>query len=146
MISPRSAKVLQNQIQRSGRSLLQYTTESFPYTSSSRDSEVVKKFTEMAEEETKQNAALATFLRANRYAAPHFGAYPMHFTTMNYLGIDRLLVLIAEHQTEDIKHLEAAIQEVKESEAKAPLRNALAAKQAHLKAIEELIAVRVTAE
>ncbi len=145
MISPYSAAVLQNQIQRTGRSLLQYTTESFPYASSSRDAEILKQIFAMAEEETRHGAALAKFLRANRYAAPHFGAYPMHFTTMNYLAIDRLLTLIAEHQAEDIRHLEAGIKEVKEVEAKDKLRDLLAAKEKHLKAIEELAAVRKAA-
>src|SRR5512134_2919209 len=97
MIDVANIRAVQNHIRRTGRSLLQYVHESFPWMRSTADVEVVSQLEEMLGEEQKTVAALTRLLVKARITPTHLGPYPMYFTNFNFLALDRLLELLVEH-------------------------------------------------
>jgi hypothetical protein len=138
MIDPRDVAVLQEQIRRTGRSLLQYTLESFPWTRSGPDRETLARIHAMARAEQVQEKAIRRYLVKHRAAPPYLGAYPMHFTTMNFLAIPRLVELLQEHQQQDLNDLEMAAAKVRDPEGKALLIRLLEIKTENMNALKQL--------
>lgn len=138
MISAKTIQIIQECIRRTGRSLLQYIEESDPWISSPRDQEIVDKLYAMAAAEQSIAGELAELLARNQSYPKYLGSYPMHFTTMNFLAVNRLLKLLTEHQKQDIDALASDIALVSEPEAKELLNRLLSEKKAHLQAIADL--------
>ena len=138
MIDPSEVAVLQEQIRRTGRSLLQYTTESFPWTHNAKERDILRQIHLMAKAEEAQSRLIARFLIKHRQSPPYLGAYPMHFTTMNFLAIPRLLDLIIDHQQKDIEDIVMAAPQVRDAEAKELLDRLVEIKTAHLNTLKEL--------
>jgi hypothetical protein len=133
----RSAQVVQAAIRRGGRSLLQYTGDSVPWTAP-EDEPTLARLRQLIDEDQKAATLLGKLLRRQRQPVPYLGAYPEHFTTMNYLSLDRLLPLLVEDQRQNVAALEADLGAATDPEARTALREYLALKSRHLAAIEEL--------
>jgi hypothetical protein len=138
MIDPRDAAILQEQIRRTGRSLLQYTLESFPWARTQQDREALARLHAMARAEQTHQQAITRYLSKNRLASPQPGAYPMHFTTMNFLAVPRLVELIQEHQQQDLDDLEKAAAKVRDPEGKDLLIRLLEVKTENLNTLKQL--------
>ncbi len=138
MIAPQDAAVLQEQIRRTGRSLLQYTAESMPWTGKEKDREILARILGMKQAEQQAAEALARFLINNRMNPPYLGSYPMHFTTMNFLAIPRLVQLLADHQQKDVTDTEAAVGQVQAPECKQLLEQLLEIKKQNWESLKEL--------
>ena len=138
MIDLASIRAVQKHIRRTGRSLLQYVHESFPWTRDSADVEVVSQLDQMLRDEQKAVAALTRFLIKERVTPTHLGPYPMHFTNFNFLALDRLLELLVEHHGQDITDLQADLARLPDSPARPLLAELLAAKKRHLDSIKQL--------
>ncbi len=131
--------VLFDEICRGGRSLLQYAGESYPW---ARDAAGVGHLTaleHMIRAEQEATAALIKYLQRRHIAPPHLSAYPVHFTNFNFLDVDRLLVLLVEHQGQDVAALEADLRRVDEPEARRLLQHQLEVKRRHLESLQKLI-------
>jgi hypothetical protein len=128
---------LQNLIRREGRSLLQYASESFPW-GTSRDAAAIAQILDLARAESARVTALARQLIKQRVPPPYLGAYPMYFTTLNFLALDRLLPLLVEHQQTDLAHLEEDLKHVQDGAFRPALQQLLELKRQHLKQLETL--------
>ena len=137
MIDPVTQAVLQRIIRREGRSLLQYVSESFPWTAPGENGAVVR-LREIAAEENNSTAALVRYVSKRRMTPPYLGAYPMAFTNINYLSLAHLLPHLAEAQKRAIAELEADLAKLNDEEARAYLRNILDMKRRHEKELERL--------
>jgi hypothetical protein len=81
-------------------SLLQYVSESSPY-SADPARVAVEAVRTIAREERDETARLTRLLQKMRLRPPKGGSYPSHFTTMNFVTLEYLLPkLIAEHEKE----------------------------------------------
>jgi hypothetical protein len=137
MIDSRTHQLLQDIVRRESRSLLQYVSESFPWTTR-EEVAALGKLQTLIKEEREAAAALGRFLLKKRLTPPYLGAYPMSFTTINYVSLEHLMPLLIEHQSAAIGELESDRQQVKDPEARGMLDNLLAMKQRHLKVLEEM--------
>jgi hypothetical protein len=131
------AAVLEAVIRREGRSLLQYVSESFPWTTSVGDT-TPDKVRDLAREERDALAVLTKFLARRRHTIPYLGAFPMAFTTMNFVALDYLLPRLAEDGRRAIDALQRDRSALAEADTRAQLDKFIELKQRHLKALEAL--------
>jgi hypothetical protein len=136
----RTAQLVQNTIRSIVRSLLQYAAESVPW-SGNEDREMVGRLAKLTQEERDALDGLGRLLRRQHAAPPYLGPYPEHFTTLNYLSLDRLLPLLVADQKQVVAALEGAVAAATDPIGKAALEALLVLKRRHLAAVEELAKV-----
>jgi hypothetical protein len=144
VIQPRDAALLETVIRREGRSLLQYVSESFPWTKAGAD-QALTQVRDLASEERDGVAALSKFLTRRRHTAPYLGPYPMGFTTMNFVSLEYLLPRLTEEQRKAVATLERDRAALTDAEAKAEVAKLIEMKRRHLKELEALPASRAAA-
>lgn len=137
-LSPQTIALLQEQVRRTGRSLLQYVSEAYPWTSTAKDTQIVACLNQMQQAEQRAMTRLGRFLLQQRANPPLLGSYPMHFTTLNFLAVDRLLILLAEQQASDVADMQAALARIAEPAARARLQELLTLRERHLQTLQEL--------
>ena len=135
MIAAQDAALLETIIRREGRSLLQYQSEAFPWPKSSGDP-TPEKVRELAREERDAVGALVKFLARRRHTVPYLGAFPMAFTTMNFVSLDYLLPRLVEDGRRSVAALERDRAALTDADAKAELDRLIDLKRRHLKALE----------
>jgi hypothetical protein len=131
------ADLLEAAVRREGRSLLQYVSEAYPWTTSAGDT-TPDQVRQLAHEERDALAVLTRFLARRRHAVPYLGAFPMAFTTMNFVSLDYLVPRLAADGRRAIDALERDRAALTDAEAKAELDRFLDLKRRHLKALEAL--------
>jgi hypothetical protein len=125
-------------VRRTGRSLLQYAAESYPWVKDTNGLARLATLQKMILEEQQATGVIIKFLMRRHVTPPHQDPYPMHFTYYNFLAVDRLLQLIAEDQARDVTEMEADLRAVKDPDAKQLLQNLLEAKRCHLEALQKM--------
>ncbi len=138
MIDAQTYSRLQDIIRREGRSLLQYAVESFPWTITAADERpaVVQ---QAAADEAEATAELARLLVRHHLSPPWLGAYPMGFTSFNYLALDRLVPLLVQQQIRGIAEVQADSKGLEDEEVRDLVRGLLRVKEANLKKLEGLL-------
>jgi hypothetical protein len=121
---------------------LQYVHEAYPWTTP-RERELLAKLAQLTAEEYDGAAALSDFLRRHRETPGYLGPYPMSYTRLNFISLDRLLPLLAEEQRRGVAHLQTNVAAV-DGEARGVLQTVLERKQRHLKELEALAAQDTT--
>jgi hypothetical protein len=129
---------LQDLIRREGRSLLQYAVESFPWTNTGADGRPAA-LQQLARDEADAAAGLARLLLRHRLSPPYLGAYPMGFTSYNYLAVDRLLPLLIADQRRGLAAVRADLDALEDGEVRDAVRHLLNVKQATLARLEALL-------
>ncbi|HEX5270059.1 MAG TPA: hypothetical protein VFW33_06220 [Gemmataceae bacterium] len=137
MIPAPDAARLEAAIRREGRSLLQYVSEAFPWTKAVGDA-TPDKVRDLAREERDALGVLTKYLARQRHAVPYLGAFPMSFTTMNFVSLDYLLPRLTESARQSIAALEKDRAALADADAKAELDRLVELKKNHLKALEGL--------
>jgi hypothetical protein len=131
--------LLQDLVRKEGRSLLQYVSESFPWTTQ-KNHHVLPVLFEMTKEEQEGAAAVVKLLLKNRARPPYLGAYPMSFTTINYMSLDFLLPYLIDFEKRRSADLDKDLAVVHDDEAKHLLQTLLQMKQRHLATLISLTA------
>ncbi len=131
------AAVLEAVVRREGRSLLQYLSDAYPWTNSAGDT-TPDKVRELAREERDALAGLTKFLARRRHAVPYLGAFPMAFTTMNFVSLDYLLPRLVEDGRRALDALQRDHAALTDADARAELDKFLDLKRRHVKALEAL--------
>lgn len=139
MIDARDSALLKDVLRRESRSFLQYVADAFPWTTSN-ENDALGTLQKLIEEEREAIAGLGRFLYRQRQTLPYLGAYPSHFTTLNYVALDYLLPKLAEEERAEIAGLERDLNELIDPEASAEIDKLLSIKRRHLEAIETLAA------
>jgi hypothetical protein len=132
-----SAALVQNFIARESRSLLQYVSDSFPWTTP-EERTVLAELNAMIAEEQQAAGKLGRLLVRRQHQAPYFGTYPVSFTSINYVSLDHLLPVLIQHQRSAINQLQADLTRVAAPEAREQLQGILAMKQRHLAELEKM--------
>jgi hypothetical protein len=133
----RSIGLVQEQLRRTSRSLLQYLGESAPWTGAN-DEETMDRLRQLILEEQAAGADLARLLRQQRAPGLFLGSYPESFTTLNFVSLDRLLPLLVAYQRQAITKLEGSLPQVQDAEALVHLQKLLEMRRRHLAILEEL--------
>ena len=139
MIDERDSALLKDVLRRESRSFLHYVADSFPWTTSN-ENDALGTLQKMIEEEREATAELGRFLYRQRQTLPYLGAYPSHFTTLNYVALDFLLPKLAEEERAEIAGLERDLKELIDPEARAEIDNLLRIKRQHLQTIDTFAA------
>ncbi len=139
MIDGQTYACLQDVIRREGRSLLQYAVESSPWTTTDKD-ERPARLRQLAAAERDAAGALARLLVRHRLRPPWLGAYPMGFTSFNFLALDRLLPLLIAHEKRGLAELEGDLARFQDDEARGLVQQLLEAKTLTLQEMEALAA------
>jgi hypothetical protein len=130
--------LLQEQVRKEGRSLLQYVSESFPWTTH-KNHQVLPVLFDMAKEEQQSTAALVQLLLKHRARPPYLGAYPMSFTTINYMSLDFLLPYLIDFEKRRGTELERDLASISDEEANHLLQSLLEMKRRHLATLTGLL-------
>jgi hypothetical protein len=135
MMDATGMALIERQIRRDSRSLLQYVCESFPYTPASAELSHAQVF-ELAREEQEALARLVRFMHRHHVSPPVLGAFPSHFTTINFVSLEHLLPPLLKEQRFAVAELERALATLPESDARHVLWEYLELKRRHVQALE----------
>lgn len=138
MIDVPTAALLQNILRRESRSLLQYVSEAFPWTTV-EERGALANLRKLITDEQTAIAELARFLIRQRVGVPHLGAYP-DFTAINFVTLDFLLPMLADHQNKAIAVLERNLAQVIDPDARALVEKILTMKRQHLETLKSMAA------
>ncbi len=123
-------------------SLLQYVSESFPWSADPAHA-ALNAVRAVAHEERDAVARFTRILQKKRLRQPLMGAYPSHFTTINFCALDYLLPrLIAEHERE-IAEIETKLHAADDKEIHALAAGYLDMKRRHLQTLNDLAAQKL---
>jgi hypothetical protein len=139
VLDGQTQNVLQTVIRRESRSLLQYLTESFPWTTPERQA-AVDELKRLAEEDRAAVARVADYLRRNQVPQPYLGPFPTEFTNINFIGLDYAVRLLVKAQQRAIDNLEGDLRQLSDEGARDLVRELITIKHAHLKDLEALAA------
>jgi hypothetical protein len=139
-MDPAQIPLLHDLIRRQSRSLLQYAREAYPW-SKARDQAVSDAVQAIAEEQADALASLGRWLAKQRVPVSSLGAYPMHFTTMNFIAVHALLPRIIADERQQIAAVEQTYLALPDGEARGTVQALLDLKKNHLQQLNELQAV-----
>jgi hypothetical protein len=128
---------LQDVIRRQARSFLQYTGESFPW-STPPEQNKAEQLKQLAAEEREGVAKLSRYLTKQHLTPPYLGPYPAYFTSYNYLSLDRVVPLIVQHQTRELADLETDLKELPDGSTRKQVEEIVSLKRRHLQALQSL--------
>jgi hypothetical protein len=119
------------------RSLLQYSSESWPWTSAA-DEQVRKELMRMADEQRDVVAALSDLLAARGHNID-FGTYPTEYTSLHYVAVDFLLSRLIANQEAIVLECEATAGTADaDDEAKPLLEDIVLSERKHLDELRTL--------
>ncbi len=101
-----TAAILQDMVRKEGRSLLQYVGESFPWTTAKNHHGLAGPFKHRRRKSKRRTAAIVHILSKIGVRPPYLGAYPMSFTTINYMSLDYLFRSLMDFEKRRIAELE----------------------------------------
>jgi hypothetical protein len=136
--------LLHDILRRESRSLLQYISEAFPWTSA-REQDALARIQGLVAEEQEGAAKLMGLLRKKRVNPPYLGAYPMTFTNLNYVSLGHLLPLLIEYHKERIADLETYLSRIADADACTVVRHILDYKRRHLQTLIDMNASNAAA-
>ncbi len=139
-MDPASLKLLQDMVRKEGRSLLQYVSEAFPWTTE-KNLHSLPVLLAMVKEEQEGTSNIVKLILKHRARPPYLGAYPMSFTTINYMSLDFLLPYLIAFEKRRLAELDADLLIVADAEAKQLLHELRDMKQRHLLALTDMVTV-----
>lgn len=139
MIDARTQSLLEEMVRREGRSFLQYIADSYPW-ATAEEAATLAKLQELIAEEREAMGELGRYLVRRRLPLPYLGAYPMAFTTSNFVALDFLLPRLVEEESRAIAALERDLAKLGDPEARAQVQKILDMKRRHRQALEALAA------
>jgi hypothetical protein len=120
-----------------GRSLLQYTSEAWPWASTEHE-QMRDAVERMAGEQREIITALAELL-ADRGHAIDFGTYPTEYTSLHYVAIDFLLSQLVANQRSVLAACEAVARAAAEDDqAGALLQDIVLSERRHLEELQTI--------
>ena len=137
MIDLKTQNLLRTIVRREGRSLLQYVADSFPWTDNAGVAPL-QRFKQMVDEDRASQAELVRFLGRQRVSAPFLGAYPMGFTSLNFVSFERLFPKLVAAVEKDAATLTQDLATFANPEARAAVQKVLDVKRRHLKSLQEM--------
>jgi hypothetical protein len=131
--------VLENAVRREGRSLLQYVSESFPWTTT-EEQQALAQLQELVRQQRDATAALAQYLAKQEHSVPYLGSFPMSFTNINFVSLDHTLPLLLEAERQGLAYLERDLAKVQDPAARDHLLKIADMKRQHCVALKALAA------
>lgn len=124
-------------VRQESRSVLQYAREAFPWSKTSEQS-VGDTIQAIAAAEAEVNERLGRWLAKQRAPVSSIGAYPMQFTTMNFIAVHALLPRIIAEERQRIAVVAKTCLALPAGEGRALVQELLDLKKTHLQRLIEL--------
>lgn len=122
---------LRQLVRHEGRSLLQYVSESFPWTKAHNEG-IRDAITRFAREQAEALASLTDHLVKNHVRLPQVSNYPMSFTSMNFVSLSYLLPRLIDEQQARLAELEGLCNALPEGPTRQLVARLLVLKKEHL--------------
>ena len=135
MIDAQVQHLIERQIVRDGRSLLQYVEEAFPYTPANAE-EAHHRVDALAKDEQQAIGKLIRYLQKEHATPPLLGAFPSRFTTINFVSLGFMLPAIVQEQQRGIADLEKGLHQLPESEGRHVLWEYLESKRRRVQGLQ----------
>ena len=129
--------LLENILRREARSLLQYVSQSFPWTTADEEQALVR-LQELVREQSRAVGALSQFYARREHTVPYLGSFPSSFTTINFVSLDHLLPLLAEAERQSLEQLERDVTKLTDPEAREVVQKMVELKRSHLSTLKTL--------
>ena len=136
-MEPAQVALLQNLLRQESRSLLQYAAESYPW-SKAEGQGACDALRALAQAETAAVAKLGRWLAKQRVPLTFPGAYPLHFTTINFIAVQAMLPRLIADQQQRIVAVEKTAAAVSEEDGRALVQALLELKKSHLQQLSAL--------
>ena len=140
MITPPEAARLEAVLRRESRSLLQYVRESFPWVRHGKD-EALSEVQRIIGEDRDALGSLSAFMARQRHPVISLGAYPMRFTSMNFVSLEYLVPQLLQEGRKAVADLERDAGSL-HGEAREEIERLLDLKRKHLGQLEALLAAQ----
>jgi hypothetical protein len=134
MIDSADAAILQTIVRRESRSLLQYISDAFPWTSPD-EQPLLGRLRKMIVAEQQAVAGVTLFLQRQRVTPAYLGPYPQSFTNVNYVSLDYLMPMLVAAQQKALADLDRDAAALHDAEAVALVQNIVAVKRRHLESL-----------
>jgi hypothetical protein len=139
MIDARTEKLLHEIVRREGRSLLQYVSEAFPWTTF-EERDALTQLQKLTTEEREAIGRLMELVARRNHSYPYLGSYPTGFTNINYVSLEHLLPTLVRHEARSLGELECDLAKITDTEALAEVQELVDMKRRHLDALKKLAA------
>jgi len=136
-MDPAQIALLHALIRQESRSLLQYGREAYPW-SKANEQAVCDAVGAIAATEADAVAGLGRWLAKQRAPVSSLGAYPMHFTTMNFIAVSALLPRLVADERQGIAAVEKVCHALPAGDARQRVQALLDLKKNHLQRLNEL--------
>jgi hypothetical protein len=137
VINAQTQTLLRDILRCESRSLLQYLTESFPWTTPEKQ-DAVATLHRLSAEERDSAARIAGFLLHNHVDLPYLGAFPTEFTTINFISMDFAVPLLLQSERRALADLERDLNNLGDPEARELVQELVSVKERHIKELETL--------
>ena len=118
-------------------SLLQYIAQSGTWAGpSSKDT--LAAILARGDEERASTTQFTRLLQKKRIRLPPLGAYPSHFTTVHFVGVEYLVPRLNTEHVKEIAQIERILSRIDDAEIRAMGQAYLDMKRRHLDALQEL--------
>ena len=121
-------------------SLLQYVSESFPWSADPAHI-AFDSVLNLAKEEREAVSLITRHLQKRRFRLPKFGSYPSHFTNINFVSLDYLLPKLIAEQEKEIAEIVSGLLPEEDDEVRRLAQRFLEMKRRHLPTLQELALV-----
>ena len=132
-----SLALLRRLIAMAGRSLLQYVSESSPWTTPASQ-EAFTQIIALAQEERDAVSKWMRYMQKHHQPRVVLGSYPVYFTTMNYITVDHLLPLLIAENTHNLSELDRILVQESDEEVRTMIQAYREMKQRHLQTLKAL--------
>jgi len=135
MIDAATRAILIDLLQRESCSLLKYTSEAFPRTTS-KNLDALAAVQQMVKEEEYAAIRLARLMQKHRISFPPLGAYPSTFTTMNFVSLDYMVPLLIAYENRRIDEITRQLDKVTDPEVRHQMLYIIELKTRHAQQLE----------
>src|SRR5205085_539201 len=105
-------------VRRESRSFASYIADAYPWTTAA-GGPALGRLRQAFEEESEAVSALGRYLARQRVPMPFMGAYPVSFTSTNFLSLEYLVPRLIEAQKQLIAALQADLKRIEPGEPRA---------------------------
>ncbi|MBY0523347.1 MAG: hypothetical protein K2R98_08105 [Gemmataceae bacterium] len=134
-----NALVVKSLAVRMGRSLLQYASDAYPW-SSADEGGALTEIERMIRAEQKATASLILWLQRHHLPLPYFGPYPENFTRFNFVSLDYLLAILADHEQQATDATKRDLALLTDPEAIGLVQKVLEMDEQHVEVLKKLAA------
>ncbi len=130
--------ILRRTLARETSSLLQYLRSAWPWTPPGEQA-AWDELRRLVDEDQEALRPIADYLAKN-HVVPISPSFPEEFTSINYIGLDRLLPWLVNYQAWLIEQMEKDREDLESEETRSLLGSVLETKRRHLSELQKLAA------